>query len=101
MGPRALARFRVVAAIHAGTQFLAGSEEGNALGVDHDLLARARIAPDARLSLPDRKGAEPSQFDTVAVGKRSRNLVEDDRDDFLKVVMLEMGIFIRQTGDQF
>src|SRR5207344_2753937 len=56
---------RAALAVQPLAHFLAGLEERNALLVDRNMGAGARIAACARRAMLDRESAEPSQFDTV------------------------------------
>src|SRR5690348_5970783 len=61
---------RADAAVDRLAQRLAGLEVRNELFGDHDLLARARIAADARRPPVDREAAEAADLDAMALGER-------------------------------
>jgi len=97
----ALAGFGVRAAIDAGAQILAGTEEGHGFRLHRHLLACARISPDAGLSFPHGEGTEAAKFDPVSVGEGFGNLVQNDSHDLLKVVLLEVTVFGGELGNEF
>ena len=63
--------------------------------------AGPRVAPDAALALLDGKGPETAQFDTVAIGERPDDFIEDGVDDILDIPLIQVRIAIRDALDEF
>jgi len=82
----ALALIRLVEPV---VQCFASLEERNALIVDRNAGAGARIAADAGASAPHRKCPEAAQLDTVSAGERGGDLFEDQGDDHLDVMVIQ------------
>src|SRR5690606_23575816 len=65
-------------------------EMGDTLFRDHDALARARVAPDARRAPVDGKAAEPTDLDAVALDQSLAHGVENGLDGKLGVTVREL-----------
>src|SRR6185437_653134 len=66
-----------------------------------DLLAGARVAPNAGRAVFDRKGAEAAELHAIATGHRVADLIEDGVDDVLDVALKQMRILACKLFDQF
>src|SRR5580658_8002155 len=78
--------------IEALAHFLAGFEERRELLGDRHLVAGARIAAGAGLTLLGRERAEAAQLDALAPSQRVGDLAENGVDDGLDVALVEMRI---------
>jgi hypothetical protein len=76
----------------AAPRHIARALRRQAFLVDVNLLAGARVAPDAGVSAFDREGAETAQLHAVAARHRLGDLIEDGVDDVLDVALVEMRI---------
>src|SRR5688500_16791610 len=68
---------RAVLAVQPLAHFLAGLEERDALLVDRNMGAGARIAACTRRTMLDRESTESAQLDTIAARKRGDDLIEN------------------------
>jgi hypothetical protein len=73
----AVGGIRRLAQVEPLAHFLARLEIGDALGVDVDRLAGARVAALAGVALAGRKGAEAAQLDAAALLKLVDDRVEE------------------------
>src|SRR6478736_2732757 len=92
---------RAVLAVQPLAHFLAGLEERNALLVDRNMGAGARIAACARGAMLDRESAEPSQFDTVAARERCDNLIEDRVHNVLHIPLVKVRVVLGDALNKF
>src|SRR5580658_4852963 len=87
--------------IEAFAHFLAGFEERRELLGDRHLVAGARIAAGAGLTLLGRERAEAAQLDALAAGEGVGDLAEYGVDDVLDVALIEMRIAGRHALHEF
>src|SRR6202035_5726004 len=73
--------------------------ERHALGPDLDRFAGARVTPGPGRTAADREGAEAAQLHAAAALERLDHLLENDADDAFDVLLGQVRVFARQSGD--
>jgi hypothetical protein len=89
----------VLALEAVGLEFLAGLEADGLTGGDGDLLAGARVAPDAALARLDDEDAEAAQLDALAPRQRLLHRVEEGIDGLLGLHLRDAGAFGHTVHD--
>jgi hypothetical protein len=93
-------RFGIIA-IQPLAHFLAGLEERNALLIDGNMGAGARVAAGARRTVFHRECTETTQFDPITARERSNDLIEDRIHDILDIPLVEMRVVLGNTLNEF
>src|SRR6266851_3974513 len=86
--------------VEPAAQLLASPKERSVLLGDLDAGAGARVAADAGGPVLHRKCPEAAQLDAVAAGERGGDLIEDQGDDHLDVMVIQLGVGLRQFSKQ-
>src|SRR5579859_6170 len=90
-----------VVAVQPLAHFLAGLEEWNALLVDRNMGAGARVAAGPRRTMLHGKRAESAQLDPVAARQRSHDLIENRVHDVFDIPLIEMRVVLGNTLNEF
>src|SRR6266700_7606021 len=98
---RLAALVRRVAVVQPLAQFLAGAEKRDALLLDGNRFAGARISPLTRGAHFDREGAKAAKLHAVAIRKRGRDFIQYGGDDALDVAVIKMRIALGEPRYQF
>ena len=88
-------------AIQPLTHFLAGLEERNALLVDRDMSAGARIATGACGAVLHRESTEAAQLDAVSARKCRYDLLENRIHNVLDIPLVQMRVVLGDTLNKF
>ena len=88
-------------AVEPLAHFLAGLEERNALLIDGDMSAGARIAAGARGAMLDREGTETTQFDAVTARECCYDLLENRIHNVLDIPLVQMRVVLGDTLNKF
>ena len=94
-------RRELAVAVQPFAHFLAGLEERNALLIDRDMRAGARIAAGAGGTMLDRECAETAQLDPVAARQGSHDLIEDRVHNILDIPLIEMRVVLGDALNKF
>ena len=88
-------------AIQPLAHFLAGLEERNALLVDRDMSAGARIATGACWAVLHRESAEAAQLDAVSARECRYDLLENRIHNVLDIPLVQMRVVLGDTLNKF
>lgn len=88
-------------AVQPLAHFLAGLEERNALLIDGDMSAGARIAAGARGAMLDRESAEAAQLDAVTARECRYDLFENRIHNVLDIPLVQMRVVLGDTLNKF
>ncbi|MGY4499808.1 hypothetical protein ACVWYH_003739 [Bradyrhizobium sp. GM24.11] len=88
-------------AIQPLAHFLAGLEERNALLIDRDMGAGARIAAGARGAVLHRESTEAAQLDAVAARECRYDLLENRIHNVLDIPLVQMRVVLGDTLNKF
>ncbi|MET4802022.1 hypothetical protein ABIA96_004605 [Bradyrhizobium sp. LB11.1] len=94
------ARIRMIA-VQPLAHFLAGLEERNALLIDGDMGAGARIATSARGAMLDRESAEAAQLDAISARECCDDLLENRIHNVLDIPLVQMRVVLGDTLNKF
>jgi hypothetical protein len=83
------------------THFLAGLEERNALLIDGDMGAGARIAPCTCRAMLDRESTEAAQLDAVTAREGRYDLFENRIHNVLDIPLVQMRVVLGDTLNKF
>src|SRR5262245_40276696 len=81
-----------VGLVQSLTHFLAGLEERHRFLIDGNVSSGPGISASTRRPVLHRKGAEPPQLDSIALGHGAGDLAKDRIDDIFDVALVEMRI---------
>ncbi|MDN3279324.1 hypothetical protein QWJ07_34010 [Frankia sp. RB7] len=88
-------------AVQPLAHFLAGLEERNALLIDGDMGAGARITPGACRAMLDREGTEAAQLDAVTACESRYDLFENRIHNVLDIPLVQMRVVLGDTLNKF
>lgn len=88
-------------AVQPLAHFLAGLEERNALLIDGDMGAGARIAAGARGTMLHRESAEAAQLDAVTAREGRYDLFENRIHNVLDIPLVQMRVVLGDTLNKF
>jgi len=88
-------------AVQPFPHFLARLEERDALLIDRNMRAGARVASRTGRAMLDRESAETAQLDAVAARQRSYDLIENRIHNVLHIPLVEVRVVLGDALNEF